>query len=77
MKRNEDRIRDLCDNIKRTNICIITVPEGEETDKGSEKICEEILAENFPQHGKGYSQPSSGSTDSPRQDKPKEEYTKT
>ena len=52
MKRNEDRIRDLCDNIKRTNICIITVPEGEETDKGSEKICEEILAENFPNMGK-------------------------
>ena len=64
MKRNEDRIRDLCDNIKRTNICIITVPEGEETDKGSEKICEEILAENFPQHGKENSQQSSGSTES-------------
>ena len=30
MKRNEDTLRDLCDNIKRTNICIIGVPEGEE-----------------------------------------------
>ena len=28
-KRNEDSIRDLWDNIKRTIICIIGVPEGE------------------------------------------------
>ena len=30
MKRYEDSLRDLWDNIKRTNIHIITVPEGEE-----------------------------------------------
>ena len=30
MKRNEDSLRDLWDNIKCTNICIIGVPEGEE-----------------------------------------------
>ena len=29
MKRNEDSLRDLWDNIKCTNICIIGVPEGE------------------------------------------------
>ena len=29
MKRNEDSQRDLWDNIKCTNICIIGVPEGE------------------------------------------------
>ena len=29
-KRNEDNLRDLWDNIKRTNIRIIGVPEGEE-----------------------------------------------
>ena len=28
MKRNEDSLRDLWDNIKRTNIPIIGVPEG-------------------------------------------------
>ena len=50
--KNEDSLRDLWDNIKGTNIRIIGVPEGEETDKGSEKICEEILAENFPNMGK-------------------------
>ena len=35
------------DNIKCTNICIIAVPE-EERQKGSEKIFEEVIAENFP-----------------------------
>ena len=29
MKRNEDSLRDLCDNNKHTNICIVGVPEGE------------------------------------------------
>ena len=30
MKRNEDSLRDLWDNTKCINICIIGVPEGEE-----------------------------------------------
>ena len=38
MKRNEDSLRDLWDNIKRNNIRIIGVPEGEEREKGPEKI---------------------------------------
>ena len=52
MKRNEDRLRDLWDNIKRNNICIIGVLEGEERQKGHEKIFEEIIVENFPNMGK-------------------------
>ena len=47
MKRNEYSLRDLWDNIKCINICVIGVPEGEERDKGPEKIFEEIIAENF------------------------------
>ena len=43
MKRNEDSLRDLWDNTKRTNILIIGVAEGEETEKGPEKIFEKIL----------------------------------
>ena len=46
MKRAEENLRDLWDNIKHTSIHIIGVPEGEE--KGSEKIFEEIIAKNFP-----------------------------
>ena len=52
MKRNEDSIRDLWDNIKCNNIHIIGVPEGEEREKGPEKIFEEIIVENFRNTGK-------------------------
>ena len=48
MKRNEDSLRDLWDNIKRNNICITEVPEGEERKKGPEKIFEETMVGNFP-----------------------------
>ena len=41
MKKNEDSLRDLWDNIKCTNIPIIGVSEGEEREKGHEKIFEE------------------------------------
>ena len=52
MKRNEDYLRDLRDNIKRNNIRMIGVPEGEKREKGREKILEEIIVENFPNKGK-------------------------
>ena len=64
MKKNEDSLWDLWDNIKHTNIFIIRVPEEEEREKGSEKIFEEVIAENFPNMWN--SQPSPGSTESPR-----------
>ena len=51
MKRNEDSIRDLWDNSKRTNIHIIGVPE-EEREKVPKKIFEEIIAEKFHNMGK-------------------------
>ena len=46
-KRTEDSLRDLCDNIKCTNIWIIGVPGGEEKKNGYEKIFEEIMVENL------------------------------
>ena len=52
MKRTEDSLRDLWDNIRCTNIRIIGVPEEEEKKKGIEKIFEEIIVENFPNMGK-------------------------
>ena len=51
MKRIEDSLRDLWDNIKCTNIRSIGIPK-EEKKKGTEKIFEEIIVENFPNMGK-------------------------
>ena len=47
MKRIEDSLRDLWDNIKCTNIQIIGVPEEEEKKKGYENIFE-IIVDIFP-----------------------------
>ena len=52
MKRNEDNLRGLWDNIKCTKIRIIEVPEGEEREKGPKKIFEEIIVKNCPNMGK-------------------------
>ena len=52
MKRNEDSLRDLWDNINSNNISIIGVPEGEERENGPKKIFEEIIVKNFPNMGK-------------------------
>ena len=51
-ERNEDNLRDLQDNMKRSNIQIIGVPEEEDKKKDHEKILEEIIVENFPKMGK-------------------------
>ena len=48
MKRTEDNLRDLWDNIKYTNIQIIGVPEEQEKKKGYEKNFEDIIVENSP-----------------------------
>uniref|UniRef100_A0A8D0MQZ8 L1 transposable element RRM domain-containing protein n=1 Tax=Sus scrofa TaxID=9823 RepID=A0A8D0MQZ8_PIG len=52
LKTNEESLRELWDNVKRTNIRIIGVPEGEEREKGTENIFQEIIAEDFPDMGK-------------------------
>ena len=51
MKRIKHSLRDLWDNTKRTNIRIIGIPEEEEKKKGTEKIFEEIIVENFRNMG--------------------------
>ena len=54
MKRTEECLRDLQDNIKHTKIQIIGVPEKEKK-KGYEKIFEKIIVENFLNMEKGIS----------------------
>ena len=53
MKRIKNSLRDLWDNINHTKIQIIGVQEEEEKKKGTEKIFEESIVENFPIMGKG------------------------
>ena len=48
MKRTEDSLGDLWNNIKNTNIQIIGVPEEEEKKKEYEKSFEEMIVEKFP-----------------------------
>ena len=48
MKKHVNNIRDLWDNIKWANLCIIGIQVGEEKEKGIENTFEEIMAENFP-----------------------------
>ena len=52
IKRNEDNLRDLQENIKCPNIRIIGVPEKEDKKTDHEKVLEEIIVENFPKMGK-------------------------
>ena len=51
IKRNEDNLRDLWDNVKHPNIRFKGVPGEEDKKKDHEKILE-IIVENFPKMGK-------------------------
>ena len=51
IKRNEDNLRDLWDNVKHTNSRILGVLEEDEK-KDLEKILDDIIGENFPKMGK-------------------------
>ena len=47
-KKNEERLRNLRDTLKRSNIRIIGVPVGEEEGQKIENSFEQIMKENFP-----------------------------
>ena len=47
IRKNEERLRNLQDALKRSNIRIIGVPEGEEEEQKLENLFEQIM-ENFP-----------------------------
>ena len=46
-KKNKERLRDLWDVFKHSNIWIIGVPEGEEEEQEVENLFENIMKENF------------------------------
>ena len=74
--RNEDKLRDLQDKIKRHSIRIIGVPEEEDKKKDHEKTLEEIRVEKSPKMGKEIITQVQESQ-SPKQDKPKSKHLKT
>ena len=47
IQKNEDRLRNLWDNFKCSNIRIIGVPEGEEEEQEIENLFEKIMKKNF------------------------------
>ena len=73
VKRNEDNLRDLWDNVKCHNIQIIGVTEEEDKKKGHEKMLEEIIFENFPKMRQKYPR----NPESAKQDKPKVKHLKS
>ena len=77
MKRTEDSLRDLWNNIKCANIRIFIVVPEEEKKKEYEKIFKEIIVENFPNMEKEIVNQVPTGTKSPIQDKPKEKHAKT
>ena len=46
--KNEERLRNLQDTLKCSNIQIIGVPKGEEEEQKIENLFEQIVKENFP-----------------------------
>ena len=52
IQKNEERLRNLQDIFKCSNIRIIGVPEGEEEEQEIENLFEKIMKENFPNLGK-------------------------
>ena len=51
-KEHDLRIKEISYSFKRNNIRITGVPEEEEKEIGVEGLCEQIIAENFPNLGK-------------------------
>ena len=48
IQKSEESLTNFWDNLKRSNIRIIGVPEGEEEDREMENLFEQIMKENFP-----------------------------
>ena len=74
--KNDIKLSDLWNNIKHNNIHIIGVPEGDEKKKVIENIFEEIMAK-ISQTWRRKQISSTGSTEHPKQDEPKQTHTKT
>uniref|UniRef100_A0A9L0TNM8 LINE-1 retrotransposable element ORF1 protein n=1 Tax=Equus caballus TaxID=9796 RepID=A0A9L0TNM8_HORSE len=52
LKRNEESLQEIANSLRKCNIRIIGIQEGEEKENGAESVFKEIIAENFPNRGK-------------------------
>ena len=75
IRKNEERLRNLQDILKRSNIRVIGVPEGEEEEQKIENLFEQIMKENFPNLVKEIDFQEVQEAQSPKEDGPKEEHT--
>ena len=75
-KKNEERLRNLQDIFKHSNIQIIGVPEGEEEEQKIENLFEQIMNENFPNLANEIDFQEVQEAPSPKEVGPQEEHTK-
>ena len=76
IQKNDNRLRNLWDNFKHTNIWITGMPEGEEQEQETENLFEKIMKENFPNLVKEIDIQVQ-KPQSPKQVAPKEDHIKT
>ena len=48
LRKNEEGLREMQDNMKRNNICVTRIPKREEEEQGIENLFEKVMMENFP-----------------------------
>ena len=65
-EKNEERLMNLWDNFKCSDIRIIGVPEGEEQQQEIENLFEQTMKENFPDPMKEINTKSQGSSENPK-----------
>ena len=76
IQKNEERLRNLQDIFKCSNMRIIGVPEGEEEEQNIENLLEQIMKENFPSLAKEIDFQEVQEAQSPKEVGPEEEHTK-
>ena len=75
-QKNEERLRDLRNNFKRSNIWITGVPEREDEEQDIENLFEQIMKENVPDLANEIDFQDVQEAQSPKEVGPKEAYTK-
>ena len=76
IQKNEERLRNLQDIFKPSNIRIMGVPEGEEEEQEIENLFEKIMKKNFPNLAKEIDFQEVQETQSSTEVRPKEAHTK-